>query len=409
MKFVVDLKLEKEKNLAEVEHSRTALEAFMVEHPSLPAEVFILMDSLLQSLNSEKLSEQWLKAKGHCLEIETLIRQRHEALIQVLNQIKSRTNLRSNVSASTVSVSDEIVRKPDGNAESRATTLTDLAVQVPDFRHQVIAGHCSVLSDSSNNAVDAASWPVAISPYSDSSNVNSSSCSEMPVCSGQSEKTVTSHAVDNSSSCPNHVSLDTLVLCAGGQHSPIKNSSLDVVIPPISSCQMDLVSQPQRQHSSSSDYLQPDVVPHRLSQNNIACLPETSLELTPSQPFDISEYMLKDSDDPSTDAQTTDIRPWNYQSTIPDQTSEKPPTGLMYSPVRNLHNPLADRLGKRQVSLPSSTPRLRNTKPSWRNIRKVISNLADGDLNLGKLLFRKSSSELNGHIVEANSTESLPG
>lgn len=398
MKFVVDLKFEKEKSLAEVEHSRTALEAYMVEHPSPPVEVFLLMDGLLQSLKNEKLSEQWLKAKGQCVEIDALIRQRHETLIQVLNQIKSRTHLRADAGTSTVSVSDRTVRKPEWNPESRS-----------DIREVVVG---SVLSDSS---VDAASWPKVTSPSNDSSpNANSSLCSEMPVCSGQSEKTANSRSVDNSGSYPNYVSFDTLVPCAGVQLRQIQDSGLDVIIPPISSCQMDLVSQPQRQ--SSSDYLQPDVVPHRcLSQNNIvACPLETSHELTPSQPFDVSDYMLKDSDDPNTDdSQTADhVRPWTYQSTVPDRTSEKPPTGLTYSSDRNLPNPLHERTGKRQVSSPSSSsPRLRNTKPSWKNIRKVISNLTDGDLSLGKRLFRKSSNEfINEHsALEANSTESLPG
>lgn len=396
MKFVVDMKLEKEMNLNEVERSKSQLVDFMKEHPPIPLDVFTRMESVLPSLNNHRLTEQWRKAKGHYVEIDALIKQRYETLIKVLNQSKSETSDCAEAKSATFIADASTYRAPLTTAASKIGN---------ELKSQNETGCCSHLSSGptmwNKPVVTSAITPCAECNMHDSSVHLESVCLRLDEQLGDSR-----------------VDLDVFIPCSALQYGLIKRSSFDEVIPRLSQFEAVDDADPVEQYSSLANFAHSGNAVNYRSHSTGGISPmKTSRDTRPASfAFDISEYMLKD-DLSKADLKISDTSPCFNQSTSSESNCElvshKPPSGVAYSSQKSLQgNSRSASLDKRHISLLSSSTSKsvrNNTKPSWKSFRKVLNGFTDRDSNVRKHFFRRSSADFSTNDVYADSTESLPG
>lgn len=398
MKFVVDMKLEKEMNLNEVERSKSQLVDFMKEHPPIPLDVFSRMESLLPSLNNHRLTEQWRKAKGHYIEIDALIKQRYETLIKVLSQSKSET---SDCCAEAKSVT----LLADTSTDRGAPPITAASKISNELKSQNETVYCSHLS-SGPTVWNKPVVTSAVTPCAEC-NMHDSSVHPESVFLRLDEQLVDSR-----------VDLDVFIPCSASQYGLIKHSSFDEVIPRLSPFEAADDADPVEQYSSLANFAHSsNVVTYRSHSTGGISPTKTSRDSRPASfAFDVSEYMLKD-DLSKSDLKTCDTNPCFNQNTSSESNCElvshKPPSGVTYSSQKSLQsNSRSASLDKRHASLLSSSSKSvrNNTKPSWKSFRKVLNGFADRDSNLRKHFFRRNSGDFSTKdVYDADSTESLPG
>lgn len=372
MKFIVDLKLQKEMQLIEVEESLKILEEFTSEHPPLSSESIQTMDDLTSSLNNSQLLKQWQKAKVHCIETENLVRQRLETLQQVLDSLKSQNIICRKYGSETMNVS----RVFDSSSVLRCENLD---------RETIVEKRNSSL-DNDNNKLDL---PIQI------------------VQDDRPDESTSAHMYDINP--PLVVDLDIYIPCVSEDFYPVKKDDLDIIIPPTD----NKSTKPQRKSNDFSV----SSLPRRRSHSGLPLSTSSDYNeediTTPksSQPFDVREYMLKECVT-SPDFQLNEVPLWH----APHVFSSNELASNAFISKNHLSSsktvltfPRNSETNEENVFLPSASVTFRQSvRPRWKRLKKAISMLVEGDLNFKKGLFRKESMELSPTVAQANSTESLP-